>query len=257
VLVENLQVQLIRPPVTVRPGRRDPRSRARDCRAFALADALSHVVLPLSQFLLTGCSRSPGRASRSCWRDLSWAQGSRAAAENAVEWSAPPPLRHSSLGGRGPRRLTRRSARRPRPRAVAPTRTAEGDCLCSVSRVRLGRTRLRRRRAASPVASACRAGSRSGCHQRGASQPRVCVRGTDLPRTSRRLIPLVSWTLALRTRSSSFTSFRPLVGGSKRTGARGSPGSRRSSPFDAAHLPHGLQAFCKHRASAAMSPCSA
>ena len=43
VLVENSQVQLIRPPVQVRPGPRRLRSRARDCRVFALADALGHV----------------------------------------------------------------------------------------------------------------------------------------------------------------------------------------------------------------------
>jgi hypothetical protein len=43
VLVENSQVQLIRPPVPVRPGPGRLRGRAGDCRILAFADARSHV----------------------------------------------------------------------------------------------------------------------------------------------------------------------------------------------------------------------
>jgi hypothetical protein len=43
VLVENLHVRLIRPPVPVRPGTMRLGSRGWDCWVFAFADAFRHV----------------------------------------------------------------------------------------------------------------------------------------------------------------------------------------------------------------------
>ena len=64
VLVQHLQVQLIRPPVPVRLGPARLGSGGRDRRVLALADAVGHVVPPLcSVFLSRGCrSKSMCRA---------------------------------------------------------------------------------------------------------------------------------------------------------------------------------------------------
>src|SRR4029450_12555114 len=66
-LVEHREVQLIRPPVLVRPGRSPLGSRGGDCRVLALADArrrvlrIKHVLIRhVVVLLLGGASASEG-----------------------------------------------------------------------------------------------------------------------------------------------------------------------------------------------------